>query len=318
MPQSKATPKERHFRQRAGRAVRRTLTAITPKNSLPQPQCLLFSMLPAEIRLMIFQLVLSQRYNWKRPIAIDSLSPLYRPGHAHRTTLDARLLRTCRLVYYEAGNIPLRSTTHHFQHLGSTSWLYDGGNRLHHITKQAGMNLYHLHDNLIALKAGQFTKFLLPHLRWRRITWTIRAYLLPPLLAQYREIDDLDYTLRSLVIPESCQEVNLEFETREDLVENWSTLQERASVCQQVTLKRSDSSVLEFDSKYALQYSWTGSGQARWSTSEITLAKSTMTYRTIRLCWRARVPRRDYMSYDHMNCLRVDGVEGVKELKMLK
>lgn len=62
-----------------------------------------------------------------------------------------------------------------------------------------------------------------------------------------------------------------------------------------------------------------GSGQARWGTSEDAVWKEKMRYHTTRLCWRARVPRREYMSYDFLDCLGVKGdrdgvVEKVKTL----
>jgi len=223
------------------------------------------------------------------------------------------------LVYYEANAIPLRSTTHHFRHLGSTSWLYNGDIWLHHITKQRGAQLYHLHDNLVALQPSNFSKFLLPHLHWRRISWTICAYLLPPLLAELKQRQRLSATLASLVLPASCQEVNLEFETREDLLPDWPDMQEQIEACQALKLNKADGSVLEIDQRYAVRYAWRGSGHARWGTSETAVWKERMRYHTIRLCWRERVPRREYMSYDVLDCLRVQDsghgdVEDVKPL----
>lgn len=200
--------------------------------------------------------------------------------------------------------------------------------------------MYHLHDNLVALKRSNFIKFFLPHLHWKRVTWTICAYLWPPILAGYREIDRLAETLAGIELPASCQEVNLEFETREDVPEFRESLQHQAELCQHIGaaagelavgqmsvaqlgrsqkpagLQRRDGSVLQFDTKYSKRYMWTGSGQARWGTSALIREKETVKYRTVRLCWRARVPRREYMSYDHLDCLdlshceNIEGIEG--------
>ncbi|KAF2625080.1 hypothetical protein BU25DRAFT_412888 [Macroventuria anomochaeta] len=327
---------DRHERQRNARAVRRRLADITPSNSRIQTQSLFFSRLPAEIRFLIFELLLSQTHDHDRPINIHSISPLYRPGHTYRTKIHTALLLTCRLVYYEAHAIPIRSSTHHFRHLGSTSWLYEGDVWLHHMTKQRGADVYHLHDNLVALNRRNFTKFFLPHLRWKRVTWTICAYLWPPILAGYREIDRLAETLAGIELLASCQEVNLEFEIREDVPEFRESLQQQAELCQKIGvasgeaadghtniaqpggtqqpagLRRSDGSVLHLDVTNSKRYTWVGSGQARWGTSALIREKETVRYRTIRLCWRARVPRREYMSYDRMNCLDLTNCEEVK------
>lgn len=329
----------RHERQRKARAVRRRLAEIAPSNSHLQEQSLFFSSLPAEIRFMIFQLLLSQGHDHDRPINIHSISPLYRPGHTYRTKIHTAILLTCRLIYYEAHSIPIRSATHHFRHLGSTSWLYAGDVWLHHMTKQRGADVYHLHDNLVALNRGNFTKFFLPHLHWKRVTWTICAYLWPPILAGYREIDRLAQTLASIELPASCQEVNIEFEIREDVPEFRASLQYQAELCQKIGaadgeiadgqtkvtrfdrgrqpagLRRTDGSSLPFDATFSKQYTWIGSGQARWGTSALISEKETVKYRTTRLCWRARVPQRDYMSYDHLDCLNLGHCQEVKGIE---
>jgi hypothetical protein len=325
---------DRHERQRKARAVRRALADITPRNSRPQDQSLFFSKLPAEIRYIVFQLLLSQRHDHERPVDFHSISPLYRPGHTYRTKIHTTVLLTCRLIYYEAHAIPIKSATHHFRHLGSTSWLYEGDVWLHHMTKQRGADVYHLHDNLVALNRQNFTKFFLPHLHWKRVTWTICAYLWPPILAGYREIDRLADTLAGIELPTSCQEVNLEFEIREDVPEFRESLQQQAELCQKIGvadvqlnlvesegsqphagLKKADGTVLQLDVSFSKIYTWIGSGQARWGTSALIREKETVQYRTIRLCWRARIPRRDYMSYDHMNCLDLTECEVVKGIE---
>jgi hypothetical protein len=303
MSQPKSLPKERYARQRAVRSLRRSLAAITPSTSHPQLTCLLFSKLPSELRSQIYQLVLSQTHDHCRPIDAHSISPLYRPGHTFRTTIDTSLLLTCKLVYCEARHIPLRSSTHHFRYLGSTSWLYTSSHYLHHLSQQSGFALYHLHDNLVALKGANFTKFLLPHLGWRRVTWTICAYLLPPLLAELKERAQLVSTLQSLLLPATCQEVTLEFETREDLLPDWPDLGSTITACRELALKRRDGTILCIEDSFCKKYTWKGSGQARWGTSEQTLVKDSMTYHTERLVWRAKVLRREYISYDFLDCL---------------
>ncbi|OSS44227.1 hypothetical protein B5807_10991 [Epicoccum nigrum] len=306
---------DRHERQRKARAVRRELAEITLDNSKLQEQSLLFSKIPAEIRFLIFQFLLSQTYDYNRPVDVHSISPLYRPGHTHRTKIHTAILLTCRLVYFEAHSIPIRSATHHFRHLGSTSWLYEGDVWLHHMTKQRGAEVYHLHDNLVALKEGNFTKFFLPHLHWKRVTWTICSYLWPPILAGYREIDRLAKTLADIDLPASCQEVTLEFEVREDVPEFCEDLQRQAELCMKIGLRRTNGSILQFSTDHSKKYTWIGSGQARWGTSALIRDRDSVRYRTIRLCWRANTPRRAYMSYDHLDCLKLANCKGVERIE---
>lgn len=327
------TKLNRRERQRRVRAVRRHLAEIAPNNSRRQEQSLFFSRLPAEVRFIVYQLLLSQVEDHDRPINIHCISPLYRPGHTCRTKIDTAILLSCRLVYYEAHSIPIRSATHHFRHLGSTSWLYEGDVWLHHMTKQRGADVYHLHDNLVALNTRNFTKFFLPHLQWKRVTWTICSYLWPPILAGHREIDRLAETLAGIDLPSSCQEVNLEFETREDVPEFAESLEQQIELCKKVGevsdslsdeltkpqqragLRKSDGTILQLDTRYSKRFTWIGSGHARWGTSALIREKEMVRYRTIRLCWRAAVPRRDYMSYDHLNCLDLIGCDQAADMK---
>jgi hypothetical protein len=312
MTQSKALPKERYDRQRHARAVRRELAAITPSTSHAQHQSLFFSKLPSELRSMIYQYVLCQEQDASRPIDVHSISPLFRPGHTQHTVLSTLILRTCRLVYYEAHRIPLQSFTHHFRYLGSTSWLYNGRIYLHHMPSHLGAHMYHLHDNLVALNVSNFTKFFLPHLKWKRITWTICAYLWPPLLAGHNQIDDLSTTLDRIVLPGSCHEVTIEIESREDLRTTFVRIREQVLKCRGLTLSRDNGTALQFDEDLSCQYVWSGSGQARWGTDVQTRESQSMSYHTVRLCWRSGVARREYVSYDRLDCLRLDRCAEVK------
>lgn len=303
MPQPKSASKERYERQRKGRELRRSLAAITPSNSHPQLQSPLFATLPPELRFSIFQLVLCQQRDHSRPIEFHATRPLHRPGHMHYNIVDVRLLLTCRLVYYEARAIPLRSTTHHFRSHGGQSWANNGDLWFHHVTKQSGAELYHLHDNIMAPHHQDFSKFLLPHLLWRRITWTV------PLFSQHQEINNIFQSLANVQLPASCQEVNLELDTG-DLMRDGSRIQDLIQDCQRIALNRSDGTQLCIDPRYAIHYKWHGTGKARWAFSG-TLTMRKMLYHTTRLCWRAKVPRREYMSYDRLDCLRLDDCEDV-------
>lgn len=186
------------------------------------------------------------------------------------------------------------------------------------MTAQNGAEMYHLHDNLVALSERNFTKFLLPHLEWKRITWTVCAYMWPPLLAEHHEIERLAETLAKVVLPASCREVTLEMETRQDLIGRWREMLEQARKCREMVLMRKDGEKLVFDEDEAVQYVWVGSGQARWGTSADARETARSNYLTMRLCWRFGGSRREYTSYDRLDCLRLEGCPEVKRIMPLQ
>jgi hypothetical protein len=187
----------------------------------------------------------------------------------------------------------------------------------HYITKQRGAELYHLRNNLVSIYRINFENFFLQHLRWCRVTWLVCTYLWPPLLKYQHELESLTRTLPEILLPESCQEVALELETREDLLDRLAMLKDQAKVCRQPRLTRSDGAELGFDESLALQYTWTGSGQARWGPSAELPGKASMAYHTVRLCWRTNVARREYMSYDRLDCLNQSGFPEIKSVAPL-
>ena len=139
------------------------------------------------------------------------------------------------------------------------------------------------------------------------------------MLHRHEEIDWLAKILSGVVFPEGCQEVTFELETRDDLSERWSGLHQQAIICQQLALLRSDGLQLTFDDKLALPYTWTGCGQARLGSGGVSRPMEgkdyhsmRMDYHTIKLCWHAKVARREYVSYDRLDCV---GVGGCKEIK---
>jgi hypothetical protein len=317
MAQSKALPKKRYNRQRQNRAIRRTLASINPTNSHSQHQSLLFSKLPAELRLLIFQHVLSQTHNPDRPIDTHSHSPLYRPSHTHQTTISTPLLQTCRLIYHEAHSIPLRSATLHFRHLGSKGLIYHGDHWLRHMTKQRGLDFYHLHHKITNLTKREFEEFFLPHLKWKRVTWLICNHL-------WHHDDagtDIPEVLGTVALPDSCNEVTIELEIQDGRPSDRSAwFREQVAKCRGLALVRSDGLELEFDNSLSLQYTWEGSDQ--WGTGNDSIdtgEKKSTDHHTMRLCWRNRqVSRREYLSYDRLDCLRLDGCLEVKKVTPLE
>ena len=69
-----------------------------------QPDCPLFAILPAEIRLIVFRYALSATYDISRTFYEHTF--YFRPGHQCDLKVDISLLLTCRRVYHETAKIP--------------------------------------------------------------------------------------------------------------------------------------------------------------------------------------------------------------------
>ena len=91
------------------RRVRRQLSSITPDNCLSQSQCPLFACLPPELRVLIFEFVLSPFEDHARPVRIGA--DYFRAGMDFVDKFDLNLLRTCRRIYSEASGIPMLKAT---------------------------------------------------------------------------------------------------------------------------------------------------------------------------------------------------------------
>ncbi|KAM3552812.1 hypothetical protein ARSEF4850_007211 [Beauveria asiatica] len=85
------------------------VAALLPASSLtPQPSSLLLTRLPAELRLKIWRLVLQTRCSARW--TYDARSPAWRPDRRGAPYIDAALLRTCKAVYAETWDLPMRLT----------------------------------------------------------------------------------------------------------------------------------------------------------------------------------------------------------------
>lgn len=297
------------------RSVRRALAAITPADCHPQRQSLLFSILPSEVRFDIFKLVLSQHKSYCTIQSIAKSPVEFRPGHTYTTKYSTSLLETCRLIYYEGRHIPARSATYHV--LEQRVWNFPIGNYplLQRITKERGEQLYHLHTSMYTwCKKSNLSEFFLPHLNWRRVTWTM--------LAQDRcslaKLGILENLLNQVILPESCQEATLEFEVGVDPKDQGrfqpEDARQYASNFRKLTLARREGSPLIFDDNMAIEYIWVSDPfDSGFEDSEDV---SGPTHLTVRLVWRAKgVARRTYTSYDHLECMKLEGIRQVKEIR---
>jgi hypothetical protein len=129
-----------------------------------------------------------------------------------------------------------------------------------------------------------------------------------------RPIDRLSKKLSELVLPSSCREVMVELESQEVFLGHYPRICEEARVCAALALTRSDGEKLEFDGQLALRYTWLGVGLSRLDGTDRWREASNMQNQTIRLCWREKVPRREYVSYDRLCCMGIERSERVKDV----
>lgn len=184
---------------------------------------------------------------------------------------------------------------------------------LHHMTKQRAAELYHLHDSFVLMQSYRFKQYLLPHLMWKRVTWTICTWVWPAMPAGQGGLEDLVEILQDVVLPQSCHEVTLELDMREDLGEgDRAEMWEEAEKCRRLALVRTDGSKLKFDDELALQYMWVGRGLIRKKKRA-----PRVQHKTIRLCWRAGVARREYTSYDWLQCLGLEESVDVRQVALV-
>lgn len=107
------SPSERHAKALRARKCRQSLARIDLDDGVtfPQRQSPLFSKLPPELRLLIFEFTLSGYRNEPRIISDSHLAKhldSFHPAYLHPLRYDTDLLLTCRLIYSEANHIPMK------------------------------------------------------------------------------------------------------------------------------------------------------------------------------------------------------------------
>ncbi|OCK83006.1 hypothetical protein K432DRAFT_292037 [Lepidopterella palustris CBS 459.81] len=261
------------------RVLRRRLAGITPLNCHAQRQSPLFSVLPPELRNQIFELAVSQYDDLSRPYRENAY--WYRPGHHYEPRTDTRLLRTCRLVYYETCVIPMRSATHHvyFEHGISVP------NYFFHFARKEQENIYHLHifTNFRQYEL-RFIQNLLTGLRlhWKRITMTVRT-------TDWLTWDDggsardMEKNLKTLILPDSCKEFVLEFEapaTRK------TERDQRISGAATWEFKAQSGAVFTTEASRIAISTWTGSADINGVHWGVHSPGTTIEYHVSKLTWR--------------------------------
>ncbi|KAK7187353.1 hypothetical protein PSPO01_06583 [Paraphaeosphaeria sporulosa] len=315
MSQPRAMAPQVSLPKREARALRRSLANTTPQSAHPQLQSPLFAVLPSEVRNLIFEYAICQRID---PDPHESPPETQiarsRPHHERHPVTHTALLRTCRLVYTETRTIPLRSATHHVY--GDQALSYNSNEWDHflfHMSRQSGECLHHLHSTNWWLP--DFTKHLQPHLQWRKITWTILSsswdFTNEWETPKFSYAEKISTKLNEILFPDTCREVNLELEVLRKNPTHRRKLRAISDQFREIHLTRRDGSKIELDETYSMEYTWEGK---TWQPGDWEHGHGgyvSATYHTIRLCWRAREPEREYMHYDYWDCLRSQKIKRI-------
>jgi hypothetical protein len=188
------------------------------------------------------------------------------------------------------------------------------------MSRARGRELYHLHEYPMERDRSEFERLLFAQCKckWKRLSWTICTYVWITEECARDGMRGLDETLVELVVPESCEEVMLELETRGGQVAGWDGLMEVANICKKTEIERRDGRELLYDEELSVEYSSKGKvendeARVRWNLTERDVD---VEHQTIRLCWRTGKRRREYLHYDPLDCMSLDGSR-IKEVKPL-
>jgi hypothetical protein len=305
------------------RQTRRNLDSISPETSHPQKQSPLFSILPSEIRNLIFKHVVCQQYDRSRPELVPDPA-----GHDFKTDISTELLRTCRLVYYETKYIPTMSATHHFKD-SAPIWRGQKDCYLFHLPRQISSHLYHVHFCITYLPADltwPMKLFKNQCLAWKKVTFTLRMSWRPPLMLH--QLRSGETWLSLLTMPSSCEEVIVELELIADVpLSTFSHLPHKRigpkttnpllSFIRGLVANYGATSLNRFDGTRMYPVKATSEGFFRsgktWYAAFPGLDDSIyyvdtvmpVQYQVMRSCWRGdtSVSMRKYTRYDYLCCL---------------
>ncbi|KAL5389167.1 hypothetical protein DPSP01_002481 [Paraphaeosphaeria sporulosa] len=181
------------------------------------------------------------------------------------------------------------------------------------MSRQSGECLHHLHSTNWWLP--DFTKHLQPHLQWRKITWTILSsswdFTNEWETPKFSYAEKISTKLNEILFPDTCREVNLELEVLRKNPTHRRKLRAISDQFREIHLTRRDGSKIELDETYSMEYTWEGK---TWQPGDWEHGHGgyvSATYHTIRLCWRAREPEREYMHYDYWDCLRSQKIKRI-------
>ncbi|KAL9614178.1 MAG: hypothetical protein Q9167_001330 [Letrouitia subvulpina] len=160
-PQPQPTKRCRTFRN-AIRKQKNNLSSLPPATTTdPQLSCPLFTVLPPELRLLIYKYALRAYDDKSFPFKKSAY--YYRPGFQYASRIDTDLLLTCRRVYAEAAELPVRLNPLDCWYFRSPPWRNAHWAKLDagRTTDYSHVKHWHLFTQLYWLEAdvGGFRKF---------------------------------------------------------------------------------------------------------------------------------------------------------------
>ncbi|KAK0211889.1 hypothetical protein IW262DRAFT_1301352 [Armillaria fumosa] len=167
----------RGFRDEAADIPWKLMQAKSQKECNPQAASPLFSVIPPEVRNIIFQLVLRSYPDKSRPYPGNAY--YFRPGYEYGQRIDTALLLTCRLIYNEARLLPVISNEHVFWFHGNRG---PPGLRMEPARyfrrmveeQQDAVDCVHFFTQQYWLEQAFPTACLIPEMRPRKLKVTIR------------------------------------------------------------------------------------------------------------------------------------------------
>ncbi|KAL0571979.1 hypothetical protein V5O48_009981 [Marasmius crinis-equi] len=153
----------------ATRLTKRPATSIHDQRQSP-----LFSVIPPELRAIIFQYALLACYDKSRPFPPDAY--YYRPDFEYHDKIDTTLLRLCRQIYLETYLLPISLNDHVSWH-GRGPKPDNPHNFFDRLLQQQANSIgrVHLFTQLWWLENGEFARLArLPNFRPRSLHITVR------------------------------------------------------------------------------------------------------------------------------------------------
>jgi hypothetical protein len=135
---------------------------------------------------------------------------------------------------------------------------------------------------------------LSPDLHWKRITWTFlgnNAYR-SWYIGQAESI--IPSWIQALVLPASCEELNLEFQYLWDRPTPL-LYQMVTELCTGIRIRRADSTFLDPEPSSPVEYRWNRLCKPPESRGTVRCVR--------RIQWRSQVSQKEYMRYDQVDCL---------------
>lgn len=214
------SPSERHAKSLRARKYRQVLAQVHQGDgiTLDQRQSPLFSRLPPEIRLLIFEFSLAGYRKRRRLLSDPRVAQRYvrcHPAYHFPLQVDINLLLTCRLIYSEANYIPMRSAKFAIVEMIVGSRLEGTHPALPFFARFTSKNSAEMQEvEFCEESAYQTSEYLaVPQFTPKIISFSTRERYVNGDRGEYAQFLRRHFaTSGSLHFPSSCKRLNLRFE----------------------------------------------------------------------------------------------------------